>query len=113
MPRTQGAFATARRQLPSESLTPRPELENTRKSHVRSGWEDSNSQMSLPKLAFEVWPEFPFISERLAIRDFSRLSCEIVDQFNFVNGITGEMTTFSLPAPPAAASEVISQLGYS
>jgi hypothetical protein len=24
------------------------------------GWEDSNSQMSLPKLAFEVWPEFPF-----------------------------------------------------
>ena len=30
--------------------------------------------MSLPKLAFEVWPEFPFISERLAIRDFSRLS---------------------------------------
>ena len=21
------------------------------------GWEDSNSQMSLPKLAFEVWPE--------------------------------------------------------
>jgi hypothetical protein len=69
--------------------------------------------MSLPKLAFEVWPEFPFISERLAIRDFSRLSCEIVDQFNFVNGITGEMTTFSLPAPPAAASEVISQLGYS
>jgi AmmeMemoRadiSam system protein B len=34
------------------------------------GWEDSNSQMSLPKLAFEVWPEFPFISEPLAIRDF-------------------------------------------
>ena len=26
-----------------------------------AGWEDSNSQMSLPKLAFEVWPEFPFI----------------------------------------------------
>ena len=42
------------------------------------GWEDSNSQMSLPKLAFEVWPEFPFISERLAIRDFSRLSCQRV-----------------------------------
>jgi hypothetical protein len=40
--------------------------------------EDSNSQMSLPKLAFEVWPEFPFISERLAIRDFSRLSCQRV-----------------------------------
>jgi hypothetical protein len=36
-----------------------------------------------------------------------------VDQFDFVNGITGEMTTFSLPAPPAAASELISQLGYS
>jgi hypothetical protein len=36
-----------------------------------------------------------------------------VDQFDFVNGITGEMTTFSLPAPPAAASEFISQLGYS
>jgi hypothetical protein len=34
--------------------------------------------MSLPKLAFEVWPEFPFILERLAIRDFSRLSCERV-----------------------------------
>jgi hypothetical protein len=34
--------------------------------------------MSLPKLAFEVWPEFPFISERLAIRDFSRLSCQRV-----------------------------------
>ena len=32
--------------------------------------------MSLPKLVFEVWPEFPFISERLAIRDFSRLSCQ-------------------------------------
>jgi len=30
--------------------------------------------MSLPKLVFEVWPEFPFISERSAIRDFSRLS---------------------------------------
>jgi hypothetical protein len=29
-------------------------------------------------LAFEVWPEFPFISERLAIRDFSRLSCQRV-----------------------------------
>jgi hypothetical protein len=42
------------------------------------GWEDSNSQMSLPKLAFEVWPEFPFISQRLAIRDFSRLSCQRV-----------------------------------
>jgi hypothetical protein len=25
-------------------------------------------------LVFEVWPEFPFISERSAIRDFSRLS---------------------------------------
>jgi len=36
------------------------------------------SQMSLPKLAFEVWPEFPFISERLAIRDFSPLSCQRV-----------------------------------
>ena len=34
--------------------------------------------MSLPKLAFEVWPEFPLISERLAIRDFSRLSCQRV-----------------------------------
>ena len=34
--------------------------------------------MSLPKLAFEVWPEFTFISERLAIRDFSRLSCQRV-----------------------------------
>jgi len=34
--------------------------------------------MSLPKLAFEVWPEFPFISQRLAIRDFSRLSCQRV-----------------------------------
>ena len=34
--------------------------------------------MSFPKLAFEVWPEFPFISERLAIRDFSRLSCQRV-----------------------------------
>ena len=45
-----------------------------------AGWgrEDSNSQMSLPKLAFEVWPEFPFISQRLAIRDFSRLSCQRV-----------------------------------
>jgi hypothetical protein len=47
-----------------ESLTPRPELENTRKSHRsdRTGWlgmEDSNSQMSLPKLAFQVRPEFP------------------------------------------------------
>jgi hypothetical protein len=47
----------------------------------RTGWlgmEDSNQQMSLPKLAFEVWPEFPFISERLAIKDFSRLSCQRV-----------------------------------
>ena len=34
--------------------------------------------MSLPKLAFEVWAEFPFISQRLAIRDFSRLSCQRV-----------------------------------
>ena len=56
---------------------------HTRKSHSGDrtgwlGWEDSNSQMSLPKLAFEVWPEFPFISERLAIRDFSRLSCQRV-----------------------------------
>ena len=34
--------------------------------------------MSLPKLVFEVWPEFPFISERSAIRDFSRLSCQAV-----------------------------------
>ena len=42
------------------------------------GWEDSNSQMSLPKLAFEVSVEFPFIWERLAIRDFSRLSCQRV-----------------------------------
>jgi class 3 adenylate cyclase len=33
---------------------------------------------ALPKLAFEVWLEFPFISERLAIRDFSRLSCQRV-----------------------------------
>ena len=31
--------------------------------------------MSLQKLTFEVWPEFTFVSERLAIRDFSRLSC--------------------------------------
>jgi hypothetical protein len=66
-----------------ESLTPRPELENTRKSNRRdrTGWlgmEDSNSQMSLPELAFEVWPEFPFISQRLALRDFSRLSCQRV-----------------------------------
>ena len=46
-----------------------------------TGWlgqKDSNSQMSLPKLVFEVWPEFPFISERSAIRDFSRLSCQAV-----------------------------------
>ena len=42
------------------------------------GRKDSNSQMSLPKLVFEVWPEFPFISERSAIRDFSRLSCQTV-----------------------------------
>jgi hypothetical protein len=34
--------------------------------------------MSLPKLTFEVWPEFPLISERLAIRDFSRLNCQRV-----------------------------------
>ena len=38
---------------------------HTRKSHSVDrtgwlGWEGSNSQMSLPKLAFEVWPEFPF-----------------------------------------------------
>ena len=39
------------------------------------GFELTNA---LPKLAFEVWPEFPFISERLAIRDFSRLSCQRV-----------------------------------
>ena len=41
-----------------------------------AGWGKriSNSQMSLPKLVFEVWPEFPFISERSAIRHFSRLS---------------------------------------
>jgi len=56
---------------------------HSRKSNRRDrtgwlGWEDSNSQMSLPKLAFEVWPEFPFILERLAIRDFSRLSCQRV-----------------------------------
>jgi hypothetical protein len=56
---------------------------DSRKSNRRDrtgwlGWEDSNSQMSLPKLAFEVWPEFPFILERLAIRDFSRLSCQRV-----------------------------------
>ena len=31
--------------------------------------------MSRPKLAFEVWPEFPFISERLEIRDFPDLEC--------------------------------------
>jgi hypothetical protein len=48
---------------------------HTRKEHGGDrtgwlGWEDSNSQMSLPKLAFEVWPEFPFILGRLAIRDF-------------------------------------------
>jgi hypothetical protein len=30
------------------------------------------------RLRGEVWPEFPFISERLAIRDFSRLSCQRV-----------------------------------
>jgi hypothetical protein len=34
--------------------------------------------MSLQKLAFEVWAEFTFVSERLAIRDFSRLSCQRV-----------------------------------
>ena len=39
------------------------------------GFELTNA---LPKLALEVWPEFPFISERLAIRDFSRLSCQRV-----------------------------------
>jgi hypothetical protein len=37
---------------------------------------------ALPKLAFEVWPEFPFILERLAIRDFSRLSCQRVTVCN-------------------------------
>ena len=51
---------------------------HTRKSHSGDhtgwlGWEDSNSQMSLQKLTFEVWPEFTFVSERLAIRDFSQL----------------------------------------
>jgi hypothetical protein len=53
----------------------------TEERQDRTGWlglEDSNSQMSFPKLAFEVWPEFPFSSERLAIRDFSRLSCQRV-----------------------------------
>jgi hypothetical protein len=30
------------------------------------GFELTNA---LPKLAFEVWPEFPFISERVAIRE--------------------------------------------
>jgi hypothetical protein len=59
------------------------QFSRSRKSNRRDrtgwlGWEDSNSQMSLPKLAFEVWPEFPFISQRLAIRDFSRLSCQRV-----------------------------------
>ena len=39
------------------------------------GFELTNAR---PKLAFELWPEFPFISERLAIRDFSRLSCQRV-----------------------------------
>jgi hypothetical protein len=42
------------------------------------GMENSNSQMSLQKLAFEVGSELPFILERLAIRDFSRLSCQRV-----------------------------------
>ena len=52
-----------------------------RKTRLRTGWlgwEDSKSQMSPPKLAFEVWPEFPVILERLAIRNFSRLSCQRV-----------------------------------
>jgi hypothetical protein len=39
------------------------------------GFELTNA---LPKVAFEVWPEFPFISQGLAIRDFSRLSCQRV-----------------------------------
>ena len=46
------------------------QFSRSRKSNRRdrTGWlrqEDSNSQMSLPKLVFEVWPEFPFISRRL------------------------------------------------
>ena len=42
--------------------------------HCLAGVGGFELTMSLPKLAFEVWVEFPFIWERLAIRDFSRLS---------------------------------------
>jgi hypothetical protein len=44
----------------------------------QTGWlgrEDSNSQMSLSKMPFEIWREFPLISEHLGTRDFSRARC--------------------------------------
>jgi transposase len=80
------------RRPPTAAISPAPcrhnprecrQFAHSRKSNRRErtgslGREDSNSQMSPPKLAFEVWPEFPFIFERLAIRDFSRLSCQRV-----------------------------------
>ena len=47
----------------------------SQRPHWLAGAGGFESQMSVPKLAFEVWPEFPFISQRLAIRDFSRRSC--------------------------------------
>src|SRR6266550_8612266 len=39
------------------------------------GWEDSNTQMLLSKMPFEMWGEFPLISERSATRDLSRKRC--------------------------------------
>jgi hypothetical protein len=38
-----------------------------------TGWlgrEDSNWQMSFPKMGFEMLPEFPLILERLGTRDY-------------------------------------------
>jgi hypothetical protein len=39
------------------------------------GREDSNSQMSFPKIPFEMWGEFPLILEHYRTRDFSRARC--------------------------------------
>jgi hypothetical protein len=41
----------------------------------RTAWlgrEDSNSQMSFAKTPFDIWGEFPLISEHLGTRAFSR-----------------------------------------
>ena len=73
-----------------------------------TGWRVGGFELTnaLPKLAFEVWPEFPFISERLAIRDFCRLSCQRVT-CTPVQSVGPFCNEYGAPiAPPLRSSHV-------